>query len=146
MFKKIYHQEDISPRSSRLRRAQVSYLFSQCCYLHIFVISVWCFRTVTKRASVVFRCVLFCFFFFRSRSHPVPHRGERRETRNGTSQKYCPYYVTELSIVPYAHPAIIPALDIRFGWNFFVKFVGPLAAIWLWKNLTLIAITEIFKT
>jgi hypothetical protein len=75
----LYIQEDISPWNSRLRRSQVSYLLSLCSYLQTSVInvfySVWRFRITAQRAFV-FLCV-FCFVCFRSRSHPVPHRGER---------------------------------------------------------------------
>jgi len=44
-------------------------------YLQTFFYSVWRFHITAKRA-LVFLCV-FRFVCFRSRSHPVPHRGER---------------------------------------------------------------------
>ena len=73
-YKKIYHNE-----IQDLRTTQVSIIFSQCSYLHIVFISVsftmvGAFRIVAKCACVF---VVFCFVCFRSRSYPVPHRGER---------------------------------------------------------------------
>ena len=61
----LYLQEDTSPWNSRLRRAQVSYLFLQLLYVITELISVftvfWRFRIFAKRAFVCsfFVCVLF---------------------------------------------------------------------------------------
>ena len=84
---------------SRLRRAQVSFLFSQCSHLETVLISVFAvsgaLRIVAEGASVFF--VVFCFLCFSSRSYPVPHRDERvkqgmvhpRNIDIITSQNFC---------------------------------------------------------
>jgi hypothetical protein len=67
--------------STRTRTAQVSFQHFQVSYLRTVLIAVFnCSRTV--RVTVFTNCVLFLSFFFflslfRSRSYPVPHRGER---------------------------------------------------------------------
>jgi len=74
----LYLQEDTSPWSWRIRTAQVSYCFHICSYLLTVLINVFTvFGDSHSRETCHFVFVVFCFVCFRSRSHPVPHRGER---------------------------------------------------------------------
>jgi len=143
----LYVQEDISSWNSRLRRSQVSYLLSLCSYLQTLVInvfcSVWRFH-ITAQSAFVFLCV-FCFVCFRSRSHPVPHRGER--VKQGTVHSEILRLLCQRIFSSVLEHAVKIPTVVHLTWlKFSATFVRPRAVIKLWRNWTFVAITEIFKT
>jgi len=141
----LYLQEDISPWNSRLLTAQISIPFSQCSYLQTVFISVFlqCLALFawSRKAPLCF-FVLFCFVCFRSRSYPVPHRGER--VKQGTVHLRNTAIITSQNFL-WRVPLYFPRLDVWFCWCFSQHFLIPHAIIWLRNNLQFKTIREIFK-
>jgi hypothetical protein len=102
-------------------------------YLSVFYVVSGAFAQLRNCAFVF---VLLCFVCFRSRSHPVPHRGER--VKQGT--------VHPRNIVLSRHKTFYSALG-QYRYNcaimyliwlkLFAKLVHPHAMIWFWINLNI---------
>jgi hypothetical protein len=139
-------QEDTSPRNSRLRRTQVSFLFSQHSYLRTVLISVFTVFGLSRRREIrlyVFRCV--CFVCFRSRSYPVPHRGER--VKQGIVHPRNIAIITSQNILYCFRCILLQFQDYMFGLaEVSCNIVSPSTIVSIWINLTFIALMETLTT
>ena len=142
----FYIQEDISPWNSRLRRSQVSYPLLLCSYLQTLVFNVFAvFGAFVHPRNAPF-CFCVCFVLFVS----GPAHILCLAVASGWNKERCIPEILWLlcqrvfsSVVQ--HAVKIPRNVDLTRLKFLATFFRPQAVIWLWRNWTFVAITEIFK-